>query len=198
MTGRKIAFIGGLLGLAVMAGCASKSTVVLNVQATEDAASAKKADSLTISVSDFEDTRPDKSKVGVRRHLWGGETQFTVPGGNPGDVVEKVMAEYLARKGWRAGSGPDVTLSGKVLNFSADAESKVFNTEISVRTKVVVQATNNADGSIVRMTLNGDGTQRVFWFDPEDVQSLLSEVLTASMDKLIESTKVENKTLRLK
>lgn len=198
MTGRTIALIGCFMGLAAMAGCASKSTVTLNVQAAQDAGSAKKAERLTVAVTDFEDTRPDKAKVGTRHHLWGGETQFNVPGGNPGDVVEKVMADYLARKGWRAGSGPEVTFSGKVLNFSADADSKVFNTEITVKTKVVVQALNNADGSIVRMTLNGDGSQRVFWFDPEDVQNLLSEVLTASMDKLIESTKVENNTIRLK
>lgn len=198
MTGRKIVFIGLLLGLATVTGCASKSAVTLNVQAAQDAGSAKKADRLTVAVTDFEDTRPAKGAVGSRRHLWGGETEFAVPGGNPGDVVEKVMADYLARKGWRAGSGPDVTFSGKILNFSADAESKVFNTEITVRTKVVVQALNNADGSIVRMTLNGDGTQRVFWFDPEDVQTLLSEVLTASMDKLIESTRVDGNMLRLK
>lgn len=201
MTGRIVLLIGCLTGLMFFTGCSSTGkTVTLNVQAAQPAAaaSAKKADTLTVTVTDFEDVRPDKSRIGVRRHLWGGETTFNVPGGKPGEVVSKILADYFKRRGWPISGNPDVTFSGKVLDFSADADSKIFNTEISVRTKVVVQALNSADGSIVRMTLSGDGSQRVFWFDPEDVQGLVSEVLTASLDKLMESTRVEGQTLRLR
>jgi hypothetical protein len=48
------------------------------------------------------------------------------------------------------------------------------------------------------MTIIGDGSQRVFWFSPDDVQDLLGEVVTASLDKFVEVTKVENGQLRLK
>ncbi|MDE3020211.1 MAG: hypothetical protein KGI53_14450 [Nitrospirota bacterium] len=171
--------------------------MTLNVQAMPG--TVKKADSLTVSVGDFEDSRPDKSRVGVRHHLWGGETTFVVPGGKPEDVFEKVMNEYLKRRGWNVGgSNPSVTFSGSIASFQGDAESKVFNTEITVHTKVMVQGRNNADGSLVRMTITGDGTQRVFWFSPDDVQELLGEVLTSSLDKFSEVTKVENGQLRLK
>ena len=48
------------------------------------------------------------------------------------------------------------------------------------------------------MTLNGAGTESVFWFDPEDAQGLMNEVLIASLEKLVVNTKVENNLLRLK
>jgi uncharacterized lipoprotein YajG len=182
--------MGCAVGLLAMAGCATKETVTLTVQGGPGAV--KKADSLSVSVQDFEDTRADKTKVGVRHHLWGGETTFLVAGGKPEDVLEKVMADYFKRRGWTVGGGnPSVSFSGSLSSFQGDAESKVFN-------KVAIQGRNNADGSLVRMTITGDGAQRVFWFSPDDVQDLLGEVLTASLDKFVEVTKVENGQLRLK
>ncbi len=57
-----------------------------------------------------------------------------------------------------------------------------------------------ADGSIVRMTLNGTGSQTVFWFwyEPEDAQRLISEVLSESFGKLVVDTRIEGNLLRLK
>ena len=197
MTGRNVLLMGCAVGLMAMVGCATKETVTLNVQA--GSGTAKKADSLTVSVQDFEDARPDKSRVGVRHHLWGGETTFVVAGGKPEDVLEKIMSDYFKRRGWTVGgSNPSVTFSGSLASFQGDAESKVFNTEITVHARVTVQGRNNADGSLVRMTITGDGSQRVFWFSPDDVQDLLGEVVTASLDKFVEVTKVENGQLRLK
>jgi len=72
-----------------------------------------------------------------------------------------------------------------------------MQTEISSKSKIVVQALNRADKSSVRMTLNGAGTESVFWFDPEDAQGLMNEVLTASLEKLVANTKFENSLLRL-
>jgi hypothetical protein len=89
-------------------------------------------------------------------------------------------------------------LSGKLLDLSVDAKSKFLQTEISSKSKIVVQALNREDKSTVRMTLNGVGTESVFWFDPEDAQGLMNEVLTASLEKLVANTKVENNLLRLR
>ena len=63
---------------------------------------------------------------------------------------------------------------------------------------MAIQAKNTADDSVVRMTLNGEGSQSVFWFEPEDAQSLLNVILTDSLEKLLTTTKVENNVLRLK
>jgi hypothetical protein len=199
-----------MIGVWGLAGCATKETATLNIQAVQGPGMSVPKSGLSATVGSFEDARPEKGPVGVRHHLWGGETTFNVPGGKPGDVVARVMADYLRQKGWRvelakdgaSAANADILISGKVLDFSVDADSKVGRTEITVKTKIIAEATNKADGSIVRMTLNGDGSQKVVWFDPEDAQELASEVLTESLEKLVQNTKVDEKDgtkiLRLK
>lgn len=199
------------VGLLALVGCAAKGQVVtLDIRAVTPGGeiSTKKADGVGVTVTAFEDARSEKSRLGTRHHLWGGESYFDVPGGKPGDVVAQVASDYLKGRGWRAerakagtvdGAGaPAVMLSGKILEFSVDANSKFGRTAITVKTKLVVEAKNQADGSTVRMTLNGDGSDRVFWFDPADAQELTNEVLADSLKKLLADTKIENGLLRLK
>jgi hypothetical protein len=204
---RMVLFAFGV-GLIALAGCAGKGEVVtLDIQATPPAteAMAKTSDGLRVAVAAFEDARPETKRLGTRTHLWGGETYFDVPGGKPTEVVAPLIAEYLKQKGWRAevvkaaGAGsPNVMLTGKLLDFSVNAKSRVFSTKITATTKMAIQAKNTADGSVVRMTLNGEGSQTVFWFEPDDAQSLMSDILTDSLEKLLTNTKVENNLLRLK
>jgi hypothetical protein len=48
------------------------------------------------------------------------------------------------------------------------------------------------------MTLNGSGSEDVFWFDPEDVQGVVNGVFSDSFGKLLQETTVVNRMLRLK
>jgi len=73
-----------------------------------------------------------------------------------------------------------------------------MKTEMNAKTKIAVQAQNTADDRTVRMTLNGAGSQNVFWFDPEDAEKLLNDVLAESLEKLTTDTKFEHRMLRLK
>lgn len=198
------------LGLIALSGCAGKGEVIpLHVQASDSAGPAmgKEGGGLSVAVMTFEDSRPEKNRLGTRTHFWGGESYFNVPGGKPGEIVAQAVADYLKRKGWRAEvvkpggsgaeSGADVMLSGKLLDLSVDAKGKFGSTEITTKTKVVVEALNRADSSTVRMTLNGAGSQSVFWFEPEDAQGLMNEVLSASLEKLVVNTQVKDGLLRL-
>ncbi|MGH7253492.1 MAG: hypothetical protein ACREIE_06790 [Nitrospiraceae bacterium] len=209
--GTRIVLLAFGVGLMALAGCAGKGEVMtLEIQMTPPAteATAKKPDGLRIAVAAFEDARPETKRLGTRTHLWGGETYFDVPGGKPAEVVPPVIADYLKQEGWRAevakaggasGAGsPDVMLTGKLLDMSVNAKSRVFSTKITATTKMAIQAKNTADGSIVRLTLSGEGSQSVFWFDPEDAQRLINDILTDSLEKLLTNTKVENNLLRLK
>lgn len=167
---------------------------------------AKPVTSLHVVVSAFEDGRQDKTHLGTRSHLWGGVSYFDVPGANPGEVTAQAITDYLKGNGWRAErvkpggslSGADVVISGQVMELAVNAKSGIGFTKITADAKVMMQARNVADGSLVRMTLNGAGSDDVFWFDPEDAQSLINQVVTESFDKLVQSTKVDNKQLRLK
>lgn len=153
----------------------------------------KPTSALRVAVNIFEDGRTTKGGLGTRTHLWGGVSYFDVPGGNSGEVVAQALTSYLKSKGWQAdvvkpgatSSGTDVMLSGTLQDLAVDAKSGVGSTKITTTSKIGIQARNVADGSLVRMTLRGSGSDRVFWFDPEDAQEILNEVLTQAFDKLV-------------
>jgi hypothetical protein len=105
----------------------------------------------------FEDGRADRTKVGSRSSMWGGETYFNVSSGSAGEETAQAFADYLKRKGWQAQyaktapvaseAGPDVVVSGKILELAVDARRGVFLTDIEARTKLVIQASNREDSS---------------------------------------------------
>ncbi len=193
-------------------GCAGKGDIVtLNLRAIPPAAAPQAqlpADTIVV-VADFEDSRSNKQRVGARIHQGGGETVFNVPGGKVGPVVAQIVTDYLKKRGWRvelarpaSGTGPDdgpqVTISGKVLDLSVEAKSTFGSTQITASAKTVIEAVNAEDGSIVRMALSGAGTQTVVVFDSEDARNLLSAALSESLEKFVMETKIEKKVLRVK
>lgn len=198
---------GLVLGLALLAGCAGKGdTVHLDLKPAPqgNVAEAQKASGERVLVKAFEDLRPDKTRLGTRTHLWGGVTHFDVPGGNAGASVARVVGEYLAQKGRQvkiqvvqaarpAGDewAPDVTVTGQVEELSANAKSRVGNTLITVKLRVIVYGVNSVDGSKVRLSLEGEKARPVFWFDPEDVEALVNELLVESLNKLLSNVEVQ-------
>jgi hypothetical protein len=44
----------------------------------------------------------------------------------------------------------------------------------------------------------GSGSDEVFWFDPEDAQQLVNEVLEKNIEKFLADTKVDGQALRLR
>lgn len=196
----------GLVGLVAIIGCAGTGTVIpLQIHPLGNGFGpvSKPGAALRVAVGPIDDDRNHKSGLGVRTHLWGGVSYFDVPGGNPGEVVGTALANYLTAKGWQVIKGgsseaADIVLTGTILDLSVHAKSRVGFTEITAHTKLAVQAKNAADGSMIRMTLNGSGSDDEFWFDTEDVEALLNDILTDSFGKLIQDTMVERNMLRLK
>lgn len=199
-------FVAGI-ALMGMVGCAGKGEVIpIHLQPAPPAsgAAAEPREGVRVSVSPFEDQRDEKKRLGVRTHLWGGESLFNVPGGRPGEAAAQALADYLAARGWQivkpgaADDRVDVILSGKILDLAVDAKSGVGSTKLTGASKLAVQARNAADESQVRMTLSSAGSDRVFWFVPDDAQALLNDILNESFDKLMRDVKVEQRRLRLK
>jgi hypothetical protein len=194
---------------AVMVSCAGKGeVVVVDIPAKQPAvmATSPTSDGLRVAVEPFEDSRPHKSRLGVRSHLWGGESYFDVPGGSSSDAATQTLVQFLNSKGWnahvvRAGvdsQAADLTISGHVLALSVDATSRVGSTKLMTGCRIVIRALNHADGSVVRMTLHGSGSDSVWWFEPEDAQQLVNAVLNNSFTQLLHSTRVEGHVVRLR
>src|SRR5438046_637846 len=93
--------VGVLLGMTVLAACAGKGEVIpLQLSTPAESRPAAQGQGPSVLVLPFEDARSDK-RLGVRRHLWGGESAFELQDGKPGDRVAEVVADYFRKKGWR-------------------------------------------------------------------------------------------------
>ena len=189
-------------------GCAGTKEVALklNPKAPASGKMAKSAGGPTIAVQPFNDIRGDTARLGSGTDFWGNHQQFNLDGGNAGKVTASMMTNYLQSKGWKvtlvsADGEPlkaDVVVSGEVQQLSVNAQGNFMSTDITAATKVKVEALNVADGSTIRLILNGKGSEGVFWFEPEDAQQLVNEVLAKSFEKILSTTKVDNNLIRLK
>jgi hypothetical protein len=159
--------------------------------------------SATVAIQPFDDSRTDRSHLGTRHHLWGGESHFSLPSGTLGEATAQAFADYLKGKGWNTtvANGAveaDMTITGKLVDVSVDAKSGIGQTTLNAKSRIVVQVKNHTDGSQVRETLTSAGTNQVFWFDPEDAQELLNELYNKNFEKFVTDTKLDGKILKLR
>jgi uncharacterized lipoprotein YajG len=125
------------------------------------------------------------------------------------DRVTKVMMNHLESKGWfivqardnadaiQKEIKPDILLSAKVVDLSIDIHTTFIRNEVLTKSKIAINAYNANDESTVRMTLNGRGSQVLFWFHPDDAKDLLEDVLKESFERLVKDTRFVNRTIRL-
>lgn len=199
-----LSLIGGI-GLITLVGCAGTGEVIplqLHVAPADVKKAVKPDGPLKVVIGELVDGRKAQTGLGVRTHLWGGVSYFDVPGNKPAETVARLLTDYLTAKGWnvlKQGSTEraDVILTGTLLELFVHAKSRVGFTEMTAKTKMAIQAKNLSDDSIVRMTLNGAGSEAVFWFDREDLEEILNELLADSFSKLGQDTTVVNRMLRL-
>ncbi|MEY4705582.1 MAG: hypothetical protein RL042_1787 [Nitrospirota bacterium] len=197
----------GLLGMMLASGCAGKGERVDLKLSAALAASEKVAASspAIVSIQPFDDDRTNRSHLGTRLHLWGGESHFSLPSGTLGEATAQAFAEFLRQKGWQAAvakgagaGGADITITGTLLDVGVDANSGIGQTTLNAKSRMVVHVKNRADGSHVRETLSSTGSNQVFWFDPEDAQELLNELYSKNFEKFVADTKFDGKILKLR
>lgn len=189
-----------------LSGCARPPVLPLNVLPPEDPPAAEgPAPPLRIRIVPFEDRRPETGRLGVRTPLWGDVQVFELAEPEAGVLAAEVMAHVLRRHGWQAevdnaatsAPVPDVVVNGEIREMTVEAKGSLLETTIFADARVVIEALNTADESRVRQTLTGVGSRGVFWFEPEDAEQLLTEILIDSFRKLTASTTVDGTQLRL-
>jgi len=197
----------GLFGIILAAGCAGKGERIdLTVPIVSGAGEKVVAmSSPTVAIEPFEDHRTDRSRLGTRHHLWGGESHFSLSNGTLSEATAQAFADYLKGKGWNAtvaegnrAAGADMTITGELVDVGVDAQSGIGQTTLNAKSRMVVQVNNHADGSQVRETLTSAGTNQVFWFDPEDAQELLNELYNKNFEKFVTDTVLDGKLLKLR
>ena len=198
--------------LLMVAGCGGTGkTYYLNLQQKQAAAQFTEPEPVRIVIEPFEDRRLERNRVGLRTHLWGGVTYFNVVGERTSDVIVQALADRLTTRGWKdrpwtvriASSGAvtnandaDIVISGQVLDFSANAKSRLFSTVVTTSSKLVIVARNIGDQSSTTRGVEGAQRNTVVWFDEDDVQQLLADTLKDDLDRYLAETTIEHKALR--
>ena len=210
----------GRLGLGIVfsaslligAGCGGTGKIFyLDLQQKQTAAQYLEPEPVRIVIETFEDRRLEKSRLGLRTHLWGGVSYFNVVGERPGDVMAQALADRLKTRGWKdrawtvrmASSGAvtnlndaDIVISGQLLDFSANAKSRLFSTLVNTSSKMVITARNLGDQSRTIRGVEGAQRDTVVWFSEDDVQQLLAATLKDGIDRFLDDTTIEQKALR--
>ncbi|MBI4002524.1 MAG: hypothetical protein HY348_12165 [Nitrospira defluvii] len=204
------------VGLLLLLGCSGKSDIIpmsLNPKPpTESNGTGQVVKSMSgprVTVIPFEDGRADRTNVGSRSSMWGGESYFNVPSGSAGEATAQAFADYLKGKGWQAQyakseppaseSGPDIVLSGKILDLAVEAKRGFMLTDIEAKSKLVIQASNRQDhSSLTRTDAHSGSHDNVLWFEPQDGEQILSEVLEKNFERFVVNTKFEDRTIRFR
>ncbi len=204
------------VGLLLLLGCSGKGDIIpmnLTPKGAKEMGGAvqtvRPMAGPRVTVIPFEDARGDRAKIGSRSSMWGGETDFRVSSGSVGEETAQAFADYLKRKGWQAQyakvvsptteNGPDILLSGKILDLAVEAKRGVLLTDIDARSKLVIQASNREDGSsIVRTDAHSGSHDNVFWFEPQDGEEILAEVLEKNFERFVVNTKFEDRAIRFR
>ncbi|MEO8341106.1 MAG: hypothetical protein ABI604_15575 [Nitrospirota bacterium] len=198
--------------LLISAGCGGTGeTFHLNLQQKHAAAQFMESEPVRIVIEPFEDRRSEKSRLGLRTHLWGGVTYFNVVGGRPGDVIAQTLADRLKTRGWKdrgwsvqMASGEvmtnlndtDIVISGQLLDFSVNAKSRLFSTVVTTSSKLVIAAKNIGDQSSMTRSIESAQRETLFWFSEDDVQQLLAATLKDSIERFLADTTIDHKALK--
>lgn len=195
------------VGMVVLAGCAGKGERI-DVAIPGGTPGGGTAPLATpgprIAVLPFEDQRPNQTHLGTRSHLWGGISYFDLPSGTVAKATAQALVDYLSRQGWKVSlartpgsDSADITIAGTIQSLSVDAKSGFMHTDLTATNALAFRIMNHTDESVVRERVSGTGSDRVFWFDEEDAQALITDLFAKNFGKLLTDIKIEGQVIRL-
>lgn len=187
-------------------GCVAKGERInVAIPGKVTSAAAASSDGPRIAVLPFDDKRANQMHLGQRAHLWGGTSYFDLSNGTVSKASSQALVDYLNQQGWRASlartqgrEGADVTIFGAIQELSIEATSGVMHTDLSVKDTLTLQIINHSDDSIVDDFVSGSGIDQVIWFEPEDAQTLIGELLESNFQKFVNDVRIDGQAIRLK
>ncbi|HEY5627275.1 MAG TPA: hypothetical protein VIR79_04980 [Nitrospira sp.] len=197
------------IGLLTASGCGgSGQTVYVDVIPKPQPGKLYEAEPVKIVIQPFEDRRAEKSRIGMRTHLWGGVTYFNVAGEKPGEVYAQALEEQIKARGWQgrawnvrvapagAVADADIVITGQIFEFAANAKSRLFSTYVTAGNKLTITAQNNVDRSSTSRSLEGSQSDTVVWFGDDDVQRLMTATIKDSIERYLSDTTISQRALR--
>lgn len=208
----RMPLVCGWILLLTLLGCAS-SPEVIPLEIRQGRPMLKQTlpegQRLNVAVIPFEDHRADTRRLGIRRNWLSDETTFTIEGGPLGDMFAQMIVDYLKqRQGWNAwivkpgivppDGGPDVTLSGTIVGFSAAAKPGFGRTDMTVTARFLITGRHPADQRSLVVTVDATESSWAFWFEPHDLEALLNATLRKDLEQFLSQVVAEKRSLRVK
>ena len=200
---KRFMLLGFMMSALALSGCAGSGEVTkLRLDDMMNSTMANAGGNVSVGVSDFDDQRPLSDHLGTHVCLFGGTSYFDLLDGNLGKGISDAFVNFMGKSGFQANAGTggssDIQITGKITKFSANATGQFLSTGLNVETVMEFVIANASDGSTVRMTIGAGGTDDVIFFGPEDLETLVNEVLQEGFEELIAKTEVKGKALRRK
>lgn len=188
------AVLGLALGLSVGFGCSPEPQVVpLSLGPSDHADTLELGQQVqsgavdVIGVKTFRDGRRDHRVLGTRLGRWGilDTCIFTVKEGDLGNAVALALSRSLRNMGWktrvveeREPAPPDMLVTGEIVELQVNARSHLFTTYLNASVILLLERKDPTTGKPILVKLTGSGSRNVFWFQPQDAETLLNTALT--------------------
>jgi len=202
---KKISLIGLLL--VMLAGCAEKGPIVLDVLYQPSASKSVVAPKVVVGVAPLKDDRGNVAIIGKRKIADDVQDDFVVAGTTVSALVtERVKDAFKARgfivkdSAWdrtEAGikdEGADILISGVIKTLSVDSVAMpLFKTNIKAVIQMKIVAADKAEKKIIRtLDLNSTVEQEGF-YSREKVGTVISEALTSALDQIFKDDELNKK-----
>lgn len=208
---RQFILFGYTMCILVIAGCAgeqfrlcAESGEIVQIRLNdvmysnmEDA-----GENLSVSVAAFEDNRPPSKHLGSHKCQLAGDAYFHLKDQNLGQGMSDAFVDFLKKSAFQVAppsdEAVDIDITGKITRFTAKATRGFFSTNAQIDMIMEFTIENKADNSTVHMIIRAGGTNDVVFFNPEDMERFVNEILQISFERFLERTEVKGKTLRQK
>jgi hypothetical protein len=169
-----------------------------------------KTDDLLVAVEPFVDARLQSRFLGQSRLWTGQETLYGSAGGDLGDVIAQMLATYLLQEqGWQAWfakarvgqpeGGPDVTLSGRIVECQLDVRDWGLVWLVSAHATLSVDINNKSTSGLhqpEQVILHGTAEDWFFRYGPSRLGGPITRALLQAFHELSEKTILIDTTIR--
>lgn len=205
---RKRLYIPFMLVMLVVAGCAERGPILLDIGYRTPEGTVAPARKLVVGISPFKDARGKTASVLGLRVTSSDVTNDYVVQGTAADAVAARLKEALIARGiavkeapaWDltpegiTAEGVDLVLGGEIKTLWVESTSKVLNTTIMAEAQLRVIAADAKEKKTIRaLTLKSKLERTDFSFSLANVEDTLSGVLSSAIDQLLNDEEMKQR-----
>lgn len=202
-----LALLGAVLFL--VAGCAGRGAIYVQPAYTKETLPpllVPEGRLVPVAVATFEDGRPIKDKIGLRRSFGGQTDSIQYGGPSLEEMVTRALASQLKRSGFdpqavspwdlRKETMPKLTqdylFGGRLDYFWAEVTSGWSGTNARVRVEVTVILASPKEGRVLwQNSILSSSELRELFFSNEELQDAVSSAFSTAMNRILRNPELQ-------